>query len=242
VEPDLSDMQPLSSFGPGIHCEFGEPDIVSSRPLVAVRIAECIAEWTEIETLLGLLLALLLDANAKAAMAMYGATENRATQIKMLTAAAEHKMPEDEQDVLEAVLSAYVRPASKYRDKLAHWCWGRSPKFPEALLLTPPTTKIPLHHYALDAPSKPKIDPKTVFVIKEGDLERATKHLRKVQSYLNDIISMVREADQQKRALALHRLSNEPPIPEALTRIRAGRQNNQATQPPPPQSVTNGTP
>src|SRR5262245_56701695 len=126
------DMQPLSRFGTGIHCEFGESDIITSRPKVAVRIAECIAEWTEIRTLIGLLLALLLDADAKAALAMYGARENRTTQQRMLTAAAQHKMRRDEYDVLEAILAVHIRPAAKDRDKLAHWCSGRSPKFPEA--------------------------------------------------------------------------------------------------------------
>jgi len=42
---------PYLGFGRGIHCEFGEHGIILSRPKVAIRIAECIAEWTEIETL-----------------------------------------------------------------------------------------------------------------------------------------------------------------------------------------------
>lgn len=223
-------MQPLTRFGPTpIHCEFGEPNIIPSRPKVAVRIAECISEWTEIETLLGLILALLLDANAKIALAMYGATENRTTQMNMLIAAAKHKIPQDESDVLEAALAAHIRPEAKYRDKLAHWCWGLSPRFPEALLLTPPPAKMALHHYALDAPSKPKMDRKTVFVVKEIDLFRALKRLKKGQACLNEIVLMVREKNQQKRGSILRRLSNEPPIAAALARIRKARRSNQAT-------------
>lgn len=111
---------------------------MASRPQIAIRVAECISAWAEIETTLGVLLALLLGVNAKAALAMYGTTENRTTQIKMLMAAAEHTVPQEESDILAAVLAAHARPAAKDRDKLAHWCWGSSPDFPEALLLTDP--------------------------------------------------------------------------------------------------------
>lgn len=232
-------MQPLSSFrDPRLsgHCEFGQADTMTSRPQVAIRVAECISEWADIETILGLLLAVLLDANAKAALAMYGATENRATQIRMLMAAAGHKVPQDESDLLAAILRAHVTPTSKDRDKLAHWCWGYSPDFPQALLLTAPTTKTALHHYALDAPSKPQIDSRLIFLVKETDLARMATRFRNTRERLIMITSMIREKNLETRAAIFQQLSNEPLIAAALTRIRADRQNSQATQPLCPQS------
>jgi hypothetical protein len=158
---------------------------------------------------------------------MYGATENRTTQINMLTAAAKQTVPQDEADVLEAVLTAHVRPAAKFRDKLAHWCWGLSPNFPDALLLTPPPIKMALHHYALDAPAKPKIDRKNVYLITESDLRRAVKRVKAAQAHLGQIVSMVRAKTKRKRGAIRRQLSNEPLIAEALVRIRTARRKGQ---------------
>lgn len=93
-------MQPLSNFQfPTGHCEFGRFETMISHPQIAVRVAACISEWAEIETTLGVLLAILLNASPKAALAMYGSTENRTTQIKMVMAAAVHQLSQDESDL-----------------------------------------------------------------------------------------------------------------------------------------------
>jgi len=93
-------MQPLSNFlssdNSPAHCEFGQFNTMGSHPEIAVRVAACIAEWAEIETSMGVLLAVLLDASPKAALAMYGSTENRTTQQKMVMAAAAHQLSQDE--------------------------------------------------------------------------------------------------------------------------------------------------
>lgn len=225
-------MQPVSAFrvGSAIHCEFGRSDIMTLQPQIAVLVAECIAEWAEIEATVGVILAVLLEASPNAALAMFRATENRSTQFKMVSAAAEQQIPQSEFDLLEAIFSAHVRPSAKDRDKLAHWCWGYSPQFPDALLLTEPTTKTALQHYALDAPSKPELDAKSIYVIKKPDIERMATRLKAARQSLLALLSMLREKNGTQRAAISSQLSSEHRIAEAL-RTRAGRQSTQATQP-----------
>ena len=68
------------------------------RAKVAVKVAQYIAEWSEIESLLGLFLALLLHANQKAVLAMYAGIENRAAQLRMIDSAAGAVLPPDHYD------------------------------------------------------------------------------------------------------------------------------------------------
>jgi hypothetical protein len=228
------DMQPLSRVRPGAMCNWGAPDNMTTHPKVAVRIAECIAECADIETMLGLLLALLLDTNAKAALAMYGSVENRAVQRRMMLAAAEANLPSSHFDLLSVTLSASVSPVMKERDKLAHWIWGHSPELPEALLLTEPDEKMSLHYAAIHrkitgAPESP-FNPANIFVVKEDDLLRLASRLRKAKEHITYFMATVwKENTPQKRDEFLQKLSNEPQIREALARLHEARRKTQAT-------------
>lgn len=189
----------------------------------------CVGQWTEIETTLGVILAVLLDASPKAALAMFASTENRSTQLKMISAAALFQIGPYESDLLDAILTAHVHPASKDRNKVAHWCWGHSPEIPDALLLTEATTKIALQHFALDAPSKPATDASLIYVVKKGDVERMVKRFVTTRECLLQFLSMLREKERRQRAAIFHQLSTQPPIAGALTRLQGNRQSTQAT-------------
>ena len=91
------------------------------RPEVGARVAQYIAEYSEIESLLGLFLALLLHANQKAIMAIYSNLENRAAQLRMIKSAAQSTLPPHHFDVISVLLRIDIAPCQKYRDKLAHW-------------------------------------------------------------------------------------------------------------------------
>jgi hypothetical protein len=108
---------------------------MARRSKLAAMIAHCIAQWSEVEIHLGALLAFILHANEKAAVAMYANVENRATQLRLIDAAAEASLPKDHYEAISALLTSIVRPAMKERDKLAHWTWGYSDELPDALLL-----------------------------------------------------------------------------------------------------------
>ena len=76
-------MQPLSCVHRDAHVLFGHDNTMASRPQAAICVAECIAEWSNVEGMLGILLSFLLHAKAKTAMRMYTALENRAAQLRM---------------------------------------------------------------------------------------------------------------------------------------------------------------
>lgn len=92
---------------------------MARRPKLAVKIAHCIAQWSENEVLLGGLLAFLLHANQKAAVAMYSGLDNRSAQLRLITAAAAATLPTDHAGVVNALLSNVVRPAIDERARQA---------------------------------------------------------------------------------------------------------------------------
>jgi hypothetical protein len=81
-------MQPLSSVKSVALVHWGELNTIAMRPQLAVKVAQCIAAWSEIEALLGLFLSFLLHATPQAALGMYAGVGNRTSQFKMLDAAA----------------------------------------------------------------------------------------------------------------------------------------------------------
>jgi hypothetical protein len=114
---------------------------MTSRPAIAVKIAECIAEWADTETIIGLMLAILLDTDPDAALAIYSAVDSRSAQNKMILGAAKSKLPSEQYDLLTVTLKLAVTPVMKERDRYAHWCWAYSPEIPDALI--PDQAEIP---------------------------------------------------------------------------------------------------
>jgi hypothetical protein len=94
-EEDLEDfgMQPLTRVVSDANMFWGDPETMLKRPKAAVRVAQCISEWAEIETMMGIFLAVLLDTESKTALAICASLENRAAQRRMILAAAESKLP-----------------------------------------------------------------------------------------------------------------------------------------------------
>jgi hypothetical protein len=87
-ESKIIDMNPLSKVRSRVAVCFNGAESMMNRSNIAIKVAQCIAEWSEIESVLGTLLALLLGVENKSARAMYTAVENRTAQTRMLMAAA----------------------------------------------------------------------------------------------------------------------------------------------------------
>jgi len=199
------------------------------RPKVAVTIAEYIAEWANIETMMGIFVALLLDTDAKAMLAMYSALNNRTAQLRMIEAAAESKLTPDHNDIMGALMHSFVRPAMKQRDKLAHWCWGYSTELPEALLLMEPNEKMALHMGAVNPPKPVELDRTKIFVVTENDAIRMLDNLRITVDRFSIFMGTVWQSStvQQRKAL-LQKLSRDPDIQKEAARRRESRNKGQA--------------
>jgi hypothetical protein len=225
-------MQPLSHVKPGarihrnINTMFCYPNITSG-------IAVCISTYAEMELNLGILLSALLRAEANAVLAMYASVENRAAQMRMLYAAVNAaKIPADQKDIAEAILRYFVRPVTKERDRMVHWCWGYTPDIKDALLLFEPTPELSRLSEIWQSGEWADIDPERVFVITQEDMHRAMGRFETAQSYLVQLIGILIEQPPipppEIRAAMLHSLSSAPQIQEALSRLRESRKNNQS--------------
>src|ERR1700722_4250078 len=171
-------MQLLSRVHPSARISLGLPDTMPQRPLLAAKIAQCISELSNIETMLPVLLAFLLSADAKTALAMFGSLENRAAQLRLLNTAAEEILDEDRFDCWTVLLTKFVKPTMKERDRFAHWSWGYSRDLPDALLLAEPIEKA---RAQWEATSPPKllahIARDKVYVFSAADLDRTIGRL-----------------------------------------------------------------
>ena len=240
LEDDLA-MQPLSRVRPKADVVWGEEGVMSRQPKIAIKIAECISEWVEIETILGLFLGVLIDADAKAALAIYSSLENRKAQFRILKAAAAAKLPQAHFDVFTAVLAASVTPAMRQRDKYAHWCWAYSPQIPDALLLGQPDQKLSLHFAAIHSGDsvggykRPRVqmNASKIFVVREPDVDRTLLQLRQAKNWLALLNGSVwSKNDQQERDEFRRQLSSEPQIRAAMDRQPARQKTPKARKPP----------
>jgi hypothetical protein len=224
-------MQPLSRVNSNCATEWGSNSVMLKRPNVAARVAQYIAEWSEIESLLGLFVAMLLHANQKAILAIYSGLENRAAQLRMITSAAEAVLASDHFDVVEVLMRIDIRPSMRYRDKLAHWCWGYSDQLPDALLLREPADKLAnmtdfvnLQQHAYRVSRDIPINFDTIFVVTGSDLDRALEQLVEVQHRLLTVHASIWEKNSQKvRVELLDQLKAMPQIRIALDRLAASR-------------------
>jgi len=234
-------MQPLSRVSSTATVSFGQIDTMTSRPEIALRIADCISKWADIETMLAILLSLLLNAEEQPILAMYAALENRTSQLRALTAAAKSKLPPHEFEIFEVLRLRFVRPVMKERDRLAHWCWGYSGEIPDALLLTEPNEKVLVHIKVIDKAPSPILDRGKIFVVKAPDLDRTLARLATTTDYLSKFMgAMWPKNPSVLRGPLLQRLCNEPHFRSALDRHRASRCKSQSACPPSPESTPKG--
>jgi hypothetical protein len=233
---DDFDMQPLNKVNPNAITSWGVDDAMLSRPHLAAKIAQYISQWSDIETLLGLFLAILLHAHEEAALAIFHGIENRTAQFKMLTSAAQASLPPETFDAVSALLAAVIKPAMKFRDKLAHWSWGISGDLPDALVLCEPKDKLRAHLEILRiqtstqtsrTPDVP-MGNQGVYVLREKDLDAALSSLLKARDSLSTAMGACWQSNPPAlRARNLAQLSSEPSIRNALARRKGNPESPQ---------------
>jgi hypothetical protein len=234
-------MQPLSRVNPNCATEWGSNSVMLKRPHVAAKVAQYIAEWSEIESLLGLFLALLLHANQKAILAIYSGLENRTSQLRMIASAAEASLTPDHFDLIETLLRVDIRPCMKYRDRLAHWNWGYADQLTDALLLRDPADKLAnmTDYVNLQQLGPPKsrdlpIRFDRIYVLKETDLDGALKRIQETQEHLQTALGTIWDVNSQKvRDALVDELKAAPAIRAALDRLEVNRKNPKSPAQPP---------
>jgi hypothetical protein len=227
---EASEMNPLSRVKPRAPVTLSAGDEMITRPALAIKVAQCIAMWAEIEYVLGTTLALILGTEAKAALAMYLSLGARRAQIGALTAAAKY-LPTEQEELFSAIMLGWVHPAAKQRDRYAHWCWGYTAELPDSLLLIEPTEKIKNMAAMLSPSREVKFNRNHVFVVTLTDVEKTLELLTTAKNYAVRMSGFLWERHTpEKRAESLRQLSNEPPIRSALIRLREARKKNPEAQ------------
>ena len=126
--------QPLKKFSSPV--EFGW-DAIDLRPALGIRIARIAAASAHLEMQLGLLLAALLRAEAKAGVAMYLSLSGARSRYAALRGAAEHRLDKGDRNAF-AQLYARVRSAQKQRNMTVHAMWGATADKADALIWADP--------------------------------------------------------------------------------------------------------
>ena len=169
---------------------------------------------------------------------MYSELENRAAQLRMINSAIRATLHGKHFDVVSLLVDTEMRGAMKYRDKLAHWCWGHSDELPDSLLIREPSYQLAsfaksVKQQGQKQPTEVPLNHDTVFVIREPDLDGFIKRIGRLSDLLQLAMGTFWKAnDDKERAEHLQQLSNAPEFRSALARLAESRRNDPTTQQP----------
>jgi hypothetical protein len=210
----------------GIDLHFVVSDAMVQRPKLAVLVAETIATWAQLECSLGVILAVILETEAQTGLAMFLSLTSSNNQMAIVSSAAKAKLTIADEELFSAIMKL-VRTAAKDRHRFAHWCWAYTSRLPEALLLLDPADQAPwlanllgYHDVFTD------IDRSKIFVLREQDAREAFNQVERAGYWLGQLLALFVQKDRQKRAELRQTLSSEPPILEALSRLRQERKSS----------------
>jgi hypothetical protein len=232
-------MQLLSRVKPNARVTVGLPDTMRRRPEVAAKVAESISEFSNLETMLPVLLAFMLSATPETALAMWGSLENRAAQLRLLDSAAKEQLDSERYDCWSVLLLKFVRSTMKERDRLAHWSWGYSIDLPDVLLLADPLEKAKAQWRSTSPPTLAQFDRSKIYVVTIADLDRAIGRIDDAAELMQLFMKAIwPEPTQEVRDLYLHDLCNEPRFSQLLQAHKDRNKTlpSQPQEPPPDQS------
>ena len=228
----VSDMQPLSRVLPKVLARFGEPDTMQQRPKLAIKIAECVTQFASFESLMGVSISIMLHSDATVVHAMYAALENRSAQLRVLQACAKAKLNQDQASLMTYLISLYIKPLMRRRDRLAHWVWGVCDELPDALLTTDTTDRMLMHMGVVGDIVSP-FDTSKVFVVKEPYLSQFLAELFIcIDLYREFIGTFWARNSLEVREQMLHLILAKPPIWAWFDRQKTGQEKTPSTPQP----------
>jgi hypothetical protein len=111
-----------------------DPDSVRQRPILAAHIGTIAAMWAQVEVTMGILLSMLLGADAVVGTAMYTSLISEQARLAAMNAAANEKLPTELRDKYLSLMRSIKIPR-KARNKVVHGLWAISEKRPDCLVL-----------------------------------------------------------------------------------------------------------
>lgn len=234
---------PLSRVRAGAKPKFS-PTLVLERKELAAQVACAIATWSITEAQLGRLLVTIMGAQARPALAMFGALQSNAAKIATVTAAANTLLIGDELEAFQAIMPL-AKTAADQRHKFAHHLWGVCDELPDALLLVDPKHSLNWQIDLNEAMAKPLMqrlgsifDANTEFdlpkfpndkidVYRKSDFDTYIAETSETGKLLNFLCLAVDPRFPDVTVPLL--LSSEPHFQSALSRLRQ-RQNKLSAQ------------
>ena len=197
-----------------------DPEALIERPEVAMWIAQCIANWSWVESSTGSLFVNLLGTNLPTGAALYNDMASALSKDRALRSVALSSLTQEEYTLLGALLK--LREShQRARDRLAHWYWGVCAELDDGLVLVDPRYLIQykanvLHLNDKNQPKSTEFDVNKIYAVRVKDLKEDTKKFAEFAKLTFKFADLVAEKDQRKREQQRRELSND-------VRLRATR-------------------
>ncbi len=234
-----------NSIGDGGNPISFDAGAIAMRPNLAAQLATTISNWTNVEISIGRLLSFMMGVKAEVGVAMYESLSGSASKGAVLEAVAKDYFSLDMLDVFHSIVRCTSGPQQR-RNNIVHGLWGIHQEKVDCLLWLPPKEALKatavLHGIIAQQivarsrgeDAKPAtysgLNTKHVMVYKEEDFSALREDISSVHRYWASLLTY-----QQSRAIfpenaaqfdqILEKLCSEPPIREALEKIRRGRPN-----------------
>jgi hypothetical protein len=228
-KPSNTPRQPLHKRYPKAKPSV-DPGYLEDRPEAAALIAECIARWTQVETDLARLLAVLLRANTEPAIAVFLILRSGRLQSEALSAAAQVVLDAEAYELFSAIMN--VRQAvEKERNHLAHGQYGGAPQVKEGVLWIDPThftqwaVKMAAAGGMTTAEDWEWLRQRT-FVYEPADIVSISKQIEELSAIIGKFVALLLNPDAQQRERLYRQLCALPPLRRELSRLRADQKKN----------------
>lgn len=205
--------QPLRRWIPMVF----EPEALDHRPKLAIQIAQVSAAWAGVEVSMGLLLAIILDTEARTGVAMYLALTGTAAQRNVLMAAADARLTDELNDSFSSLIDE-LRNRSGERNRIVHAQWAAPSEYQDALINCSPdnTVRDVAEAYGLflatglqgATPSQAFVD--NLLIYKDQDFTQITVRISALRHNIETFSHRVSEAHAKRQALA-DALMKRPP-------------------------------
>jgi len=213
--------QPLSSVNRNAIVKGGSTIAFQKHPDLAMLVAQAIGAWAELDSTISKILIQMLGAHAEPAARMYAALRSSQAQFDALAAAARCSLQPRDLELFNALMLV-VRPARRARHRLAHDIWCYSDDLPDALLLIEANSHfnffVQRNIWEFQPDSSTDFERIRVFVYRERDLREILANFTQTHELL--ALFAVAAGGGPGAESNYHELVLEPPIQEALTRLR----------------------
>jgi hypothetical protein len=179
------------------------PPRITERPEAAAWLAQCIANWSRVESAIGNLFVNLLGTNLSAGAALYNDMGSAVAKDKALASVALASLSPEEFTLLEALLKL-KKSLQSTRDRLAHWHLGTCDELSDSLVLVDPRYLMEYRAGILDRRNRgdlsgAQINLDEVYGTRVKDLQAAASEFSALEELIFQFASLVAEKNPSKR-------------------------------------------